>query len=248
MGWKITIIDGKGSDSGWLSAWNQALALKPDGIIGFTSADAVQAPIQQAKSMGIPVVGVLSAAKPGPDERRPVHQRLAGSGLDRQGGGAVRHRQSNGTARAVIVYDELYAIARYKAEAMKAEIGECAAARCWNTSPRRRRRSSRTPASSFRAGSPNRARADMDSHGRRRVRRFHGEPAALRRHRAGQSDDRRGGRFPAAYSRIRKGDYQVVTAPQPQTELGYQAVDEMVRALQPQPASGYAPDVYIVDK
>ena len=29
IGWKVTIIDGKGNASGWLSAWNQALALKP---------------------------------------------------------------------------------------------------------------------------------------------------------------------------------------------------------------------------
>ena len=64
--WKVTIIDGRGNASGWLSAWNQALALKPDGIISFVSADAVQAPIQKAKTMGIPVVGVLAASTPGP--------------------------------------------------------------------------------------------------------------------------------------------------------------------------------------
>jgi ribose transport system substrate-binding protein len=29
IGWKVTIIDGRGHASGWLSAWNQALALKP---------------------------------------------------------------------------------------------------------------------------------------------------------------------------------------------------------------------------
>src|SRR5580700_5351602 len=67
VGWRVTTIDGKGSASGWLSAWNQALALNPDGVIAFTSADAVQAPIQTAKEKGIPVVGVLSAATPGPN-------------------------------------------------------------------------------------------------------------------------------------------------------------------------------------
>jgi ribose transport system substrate-binding protein len=54
--------------------------------------------------------------------------------------------------------------------------------------------------------------------------------------------------FPTAYDRIRKGDYQVATVPQPQSELAYQAVNELVRAMAGQPPSGYSPDVYIVDK
>ena len=49
IGWKITTIDGKGGAGGWLAAWNQALALKPDGIIAFTSADAVQRFLNRGK-------------------------------------------------------------------------------------------------------------------------------------------------------------------------------------------------------
>ena len=52
IGWKVTTIDGKGSASGWLSAWNQALALNPDGVISFTSADAVQGPISAGQCEG----------------------------------------------------------------------------------------------------------------------------------------------------------------------------------------------------
>lgn len=33
IGWKVQIIDGQNSATGWASAWEQAIALKPDGII-----------------------------------------------------------------------------------------------------------------------------------------------------------------------------------------------------------------------
>ena len=125
--WKVTTIDGKGSASGWLSAWNQALALNPDGVISFTSADAVQGPIQQANAKGIPVVGVLSAAKPGPDPSLGLFTNVS------QDPAAIGKAEAqyaiakeNGAARVVILYDKLYAIARIKAEAMKAEIEKCA--------------------------------------------------------------------------------------------------------------------------
>ena len=148
IGWEVTTIDGKGNASGWLSAWNQALALKPDGIIGFTSADAVQAPLEEAGKMGIPAVGILAAAKPGPDPEEGLFTNVSQDPAT-IGKAEAQYAiaKSDGTARVVIVYDALYAIARYKAEAMKAEIEKCS-----NTSTRPPRRSSRTPVSSSRAG------------------------------------------------------------------------------------------------
>jgi ribose transport system substrate-binding protein len=250
IGWTVTTIDGKGSASGWLSAWNQALALKPDGIIGFTSADAVQAPIQTAKSMGIPVVGVLSASKPGPD---PAEGLFTNVSQDPASIGTAEAQyaiaKSNGTARAVIVYDALYAIARFKAEAMKAAIEKCAGCKVLEYV--------NTPAAQIQQNAGQLISSWVTKYGAEPIwiitvgdvfADFMVSPL-----RSGGIDPSKvmiiaADGFPSAYSRIRKGDYQVVTAPQPQTELGYQAVDEMVRALAHAPASGYAPDVYIVDK
>lgn len=250
IGWKVTTIDGKGNASGWLSAWNQALALKPDGIIAFTSADAVQAPIQQAKSMSIPVVGVLSTSKPGPDPSEGLFTNVS---QDPASIGTAEAQyaiaKSKATARVVIVYDALYAIARYKAEAMKAEISKCAGCKVLEYV--------NTPAAQIEQNSGQLISSWVTKYGP--------EPVWILT--VGDvfadfltSPLRSGGispskvmivgadGFPSAYSRIRKDDYQVATCPQPQTELGYQAVDEMNRALANLPASGYAPDVYIVDK
>jgi ribose transport system substrate-binding protein len=250
VGWKLTSIDGKGRASGWLSAWNQALALKPDGIIAFTSADAVQAPIQEAKKMGIPVVGVLSAAKPGPD---PAEGLFTNVSQDPATIGKAEAQyaiaKSGGTARAVIVYDALYAIARYKAEAMKAEISKCSGCKVLEYV--------NTPAAQIEQNAGQLISSWVTKYGSEPIwiltvgdvfADFMVNPL-----RSGGVDKAKvkivaADGFPSAYARIRKDEYQVATCPQPQTELGYQAVDEMVRAMAKQPASGYAPDVYIVEK
>src|SRR5271156_2266228 len=46
LGWDVTVIDGKGSPSSWLAAFNQAIALKPDGIAIFADAASLQDPIK----------------------------------------------------------------------------------------------------------------------------------------------------------------------------------------------------------
>ena len=252
IGWKVTTIDGKGSASGWLSAWNQALALNPDGVIAFTSADAVQAPIQQANAKGIPVVGVLSAAKPGPDASLGLFTNVS---QDPASIGKAEAQyaiaKEDGKARVVILYDKLYAIARNKAEAMKAEIEKCADCKLLDFVS--------TPAAQIQQNAGQLVSSWVTKYG------SGSDPIWIVT--VGDvfadflaSPLRSGGIDPskvkiigadgmsAAYGRIRDGGYQLATIPQPITQLGYQAVDEMIRALQKQPASGYAPDVYIVEK
>jgi ribose transport system substrate-binding protein len=249
LGWKVTTIDGKGSASGWLSAWNQALALNPDGVIAFTSADAVQAPIQTAKEKGIPVVGVLSAATPGPNPDLGLFTNVS---QDPASIGKAEAQyaiaKENGAARVVIVYDKLYAIARYKADAMKAEIEKCANCKLLDFVS--------TPAAQIQQNAGQLISSWVTKYGPEPFwivtvgdvfADFLASPL-----RSGGVDASKvkiigADGMSAAYGRIRTGDYQVATIPQPITQLGYQAVDEMVRALQKQPASGYAPHVYIVE-
>ena len=250
IGWEVTTIDGKGNASGWLSAWNQALALKPDGIIGFTSADAVQAPLEEAGKMGIPAVGILAAAKPGPDPEEGLFTNVSQDPAT-IGKAEAQYAiaKSDGTARVVIVYDALYAIARYKAEAMKAEIEKCSGCEILEYV--------NTPAAQIEQNAGQLISSWVSKYGSEPIwiltvgdvfADFMVNPL-----RAGGVDPSdvmivAADGFPSAYSRIRKGDYQVVTIPQPHTELAYQAVDELNRAFNGAPASGYAPDVYIVEK
>src|SRR5262249_3770256 len=66
IGWKGTIIDGKGSPTSWLAGMNQDIALKPDGIALFADAASLQDPIKNGVAQGIKFVGLHAAGTPGP--------------------------------------------------------------------------------------------------------------------------------------------------------------------------------------
>ena len=50
----------------------------------------------------------------------------------------------------------------------------------------------------------------------------------------------------SAYSRIRQGQYQAATIPEPLTLQGWQCVDELNRAFAGAPPSGYVTAVHLV--
>jgi len=66
LGWKVTIIDGKGSPTSWLAGMNQAIALKPNGIAMFADAASLKDPIKAGVAQGISFVGLHGAGLPGP--------------------------------------------------------------------------------------------------------------------------------------------------------------------------------------
>src|ERR1700724_2896165 len=52
LGWKITVLDSKGGPASWVAGFNQAIALKPDGIAIFADAKSLQDPIRTATGQG----------------------------------------------------------------------------------------------------------------------------------------------------------------------------------------------------
>ena len=68
IGWKLLVIDGQGQVSTRTAALNQAIALKPDGII-VSGFDAIEqnAALASVKAAGIPFVGWHATIEPGPD-------------------------------------------------------------------------------------------------------------------------------------------------------------------------------------
>src|SRR4051794_25677278 len=67
IGWKVDVIDGKGSAQGRTNALNQAIAVKPAGIVlgGFDATEQAAA-IKQATDLKIPVVGWHAGPESGP--------------------------------------------------------------------------------------------------------------------------------------------------------------------------------------
>jgi ribose transport system substrate-binding protein len=124
IGWDFRLIDGQGSVAQHTSALNEAISLKPDGIILGTIDAKEQSPVvEHAVKLGIKVVGWHSAGEPGPVTDPPVIVNIT---TDPQEVGKLAALyavvDSNGTAEAVVIGDNLYAISTAKTDAAIAAI------------------------------------------------------------------------------------------------------------------------------
>ncbi len=127
IGWEFRLLDGKSSVAQTTSALNEAIALKPDGIILGTVDAKEQAPvIEHAVQLGIKVVGWHASGAPGPVEDPPVFTNITTEPAE-VGKLAALYAvvDSNGTAGAVVIGDNLYAISTVKTDAAIAAIKGC---------------------------------------------------------------------------------------------------------------------------
>ena len=127
IGWNYRIIDGQGTVAQHTDALNEAIALKPDGIILGTIDAKEQAPvIKHAVDLGIKVVGWHCAGEPGPVKDPPVITNITTDPTE-VGKLAATYAvvDSNGTAEAVVIGDNLYAISTVKTDAAIAAIKGC---------------------------------------------------------------------------------------------------------------------------
>ncbi|MGH7049418.1 MAG: substrate-binding domain-containing protein [Acetobacteraceae bacterium] len=126
IGWKVEIIVGRGTADGWITAFNQAIALHPNGIVSSSNSDTAQPEIDTAVKRGIVIVGLHFIAVPGAGAKRHVFYRIESSpqGIGKAEADDVI-AMSRGSGRAIILYDAQYAVARYKAETMHHEFATC---------------------------------------------------------------------------------------------------------------------------
>ena len=126
LGWDVTVIDGKGSPSSWLAAFNQAIALKPDGIAIFADAASLQDPIKAANAQHIVVIGPHAAGTPGAFPDLGVFFNIQGD--PRNVGKAQAEwaiADSDGKARVVILTHNEYKIDETKSTAAKTMVEKC---------------------------------------------------------------------------------------------------------------------------
>jgi ribose transport system substrate-binding protein len=127
IGWDFRVLDGQGSVAQRTSVLNEAIALKPDGIILGTIDAKEQAPVvEHAVKLGIKVVGWHSAGAPGPVTDPPVITNITTEPTE-VGKLAAMYAvvDSNGTAGAVVIGDNLYAISTVKTDSSIAAIKGC---------------------------------------------------------------------------------------------------------------------------
>jgi ribose transport system substrate-binding protein len=250
VGWKVTVIDGKGSPTSWLAGMNQAIALKPNGIAMFADAASLKDPIKAGVAQGISFVGLHAAGLPGPQPDLNLFVNIQED--PREIGKAEAQwavADSDGKARVVILSHNEYAIAEVKSMATKAAVEKCAGCKVLDyvnspASEAAQRQPQLTTSWVQRFGLPFYATSVGDND-------FDFAVPVLRA--GGVNPDQvkligaDGNR--SAYDRIRKGgQYQAVTVSEPIELQAYQAIDELNRAFHGQPPSGFVQPPFLVTK
>lgn len=251
IGWTVRTLDGQGTVSARTAALDQALALKPDGIVvGGFDTNEQKVGFKQAADAGIPLVGWHSGPKPGPDAEAGLFANVTSVSADVAATAAqAAVADSNGHAGVVIFTDSQYQIALFKARAMEAVIKQCPGCTVlsFEDSPIAES-SSRMPQLTtsllqrfgdkwtyslaindayFDFMPPSLSAAGIKGDG---------APHAIS---AGDGSE-------SAYERIRTKQYQMATVPEPLNMQGWQLVDELNRAFAKQPWSGFVPGIHLV--
>ncbi len=251
IGWTVRVIDGQGSVSGRTAALNQALAVKPAGIVvgGFDTTEQ-KAAFEAAAKSGVPLVGWHSGEKPGPNATAGLFANVTtvtDDVADIAASWAVV--DSGGKAGVVIFTDSQYAIALYKARAMEAVIKKCPGCTVLSFED--------SPISESSTRMPQLTNSLLQRFGDKWThslaindlyfdfmgpslsaagKKGDGNPKAVS---AGDGSE-------AAYQRIRSKRFQAGTVPEPLNMQGWQIVDEMNRAFAKAAWSGYSPKVHLV--
>jgi ribose transport system substrate-binding protein len=253
IGWRSQVIDGQGTVSGQAAALNQAIALKPDGIVlGGIDAAGQKTAIDRAVSLGIKIVGWHAGPKPGPMDDPKLFTNIETRAEDTATTTAnYVIATADGKANVVILTDSQYAIAVLKAKTMQKVVQACKTCSVLDyvDSPIAES-STRMPQVTIslkqRFGAKmNYILAINDLY-------FDFMAPALRSAGVGPSGPPQfvsaGDGSVSAYGRIRDGQYQVATIPEPLNLHGWQIVDELNRAIAGQPPSGYVTAAHLVTK
>lgn len=244
VGWSVSVIDGQGTPTGWLSGMNQAIARHPDGIVIFADATSLAVPIAAATAAHIPVIGLHASATTGPGSGLFTNIQ-EDAGLIGQAEADYAIASSNGTARVIIDTHNEYAIAGIKSSAMKAEIAKCTGCKLLSfvnfpaaEASSRMAQLATSWVSSYGANFYAMTVGDNDWDFAVPALSAGGAPKTVK---LIGSDG-----TAAAYARIRSGQYQVATVPEPAQEEAYFAIYQMNLAFHGQAASSWVPPIYLV--
>jgi ribose transport system substrate-binding protein len=259
LGWKYRVLDGQGTAEGNTNAMNEALALHPTGIfLDSDTASQLKPEIAIAKKDGIPIVGWHVENDPGTFPADDMFYNVESNQTD--AATAIADYvivQSKGKANVAIVTWTAYPIAVYKTQVMRRVIESCDTCKVLSYA--------NYPLTTATTTLPTYITSLLDryktgAHPLNYMMFMNDQYAqdsipALRS--AGISTSGAGsvnlvstgdGTAPA-FVRIRQGDqYQVATLPEPVYEDGWEAMDELNRAIKHDKPDPYVTPIHIVVK
>lgn len=253
LGWDVTFIDGQGSTSNNINALGQAIALKPDAI-AVSSFDAASAEplFEQAKEAGIPVVGNHTGQDAGVQKQYPALFTNITSDPTQiaQAAAACAIVASEGKAGVTITgCGTEFPICQAKQDAMEALIKTCPGCDVLAKNS--------YPFENINQQEPGIATADYQRFSDRltymlSINDNYWDAAIPALQAAGVAESgpplmiAAGDGSPAAFKRIADGQYQIATVAEPLTEHGWQMADEINRALNSKPESGFVTYPHLV--
>jgi ribose transport system substrate-binding protein len=251
LGWQFRLIDGQGTTNGQAAAINQAIALKPDGIVlGTIDAASQKTAIAAALAQGIKIIGWHSAGTPGPQPDLNLITNIESDPVQTGAvSGAYTVAMANGQAGVAIFTDNTYAIAVVKSDEMRAAVEAVEGSSVLAFVD--------TPIAEVQTRMPPIMTSLYQQFGQQLnwmiavndlyfdfaipTLRTLGAPAGGPPQMVSGGDG-----SVSAYDRVRQGQYQAATIPEPLNLHGWQAIDEMNRAFAGAPPSGYVTPVHLV--
>ena len=253
LGWKFTLMDGRGTATGGADALAQAIALKPNAIIlGSVSIENNKTLIKQANDAVIVVIGWHATDKPGPVADPKVFTNV---GTDPWAiaytAGEYAVVDSDGKAQAEVISDRQYPIVVTKSDGIEKAISECSGCKLLSED--------NAPFGEVPQRTPGLISSLLQRFGNNldyilTFNEVYFDFAVPTLKAAGLTGDQpphlvaAGDGSESAYQRIRNGQYQVATVPEPAYMHGWQLIDELNRAFNDQPPSGFVTKVHLVTK
>ena len=251
IGWDFRILDGQGSVQGRTTALNQAIALKPDGIVLGNVDTSEQAPvIRRAAMLGIRLVGWHIGPAPGPVTDPPVFTNVTTDPREVAKAAAMYAVvDSNGTANVILFKDSITTISTAKTNAEADAIKGCAGCKVLEIEDTpmgdlANRMASLTTSLLTKYGKTwtyaiavNDLYFDFSAPSLQSA----GVDAATGYPRQISSGDG----SVTAFQRIRQRRYQIGTVAEPLRLQGWMCIDELNRAFAGQPPSGFVPPPHL---
>lgn len=253
IGWKFEVIDGQGSVPKQTAAIDQAIDQKPAAIIlGTIDAVGQKTVLDKATSLGIVVVGWHSGPAPGPIAEPKVFDNVTTPAVEIAKLSAdYIIVKSDGKAGVVVLRNSETAIGRLKGDTMRARIEQCTGCKVLSFDV--------IPIVETATRMPSLTTSLMERFRSRltwmiAINDLYFDFAVPSLRAAGASPSgppslvSGGDGSVSAYGRIKAGQYQVATVPEPLNLQGWMLIDDINRALHHMPPSGYVPGVHLVTK
>ena len=251
IGWDFRILDGQGSVQGRTTALNQAIALKPAGIILGNVDTQEQAPvIRRAAMLGIKMVGWHIGPAPGPVTDPPVFTNVTTDPREVAKAAALYAVvDSNGTANVIHFKDSITTISTAKTNASLDVFKGCAGCKVLETED--------TPMGDLANRMPSLTTSLLTKYGKQwtysiAVNDLYFDFSAPSLQAAGIDPPSgyprqisSGDGSVTAFQRIRQKRYQIGTVAEPLHLQGWMTIDELNRAFAGQSPSGFVPPPHL---